>query len=79
MWLLICSKHAIYDENCDMCKTGSIDMEKYKLKLEAAIYESCGKLYIGGKVLEQVLNEYHADQLKSKSVCLHCKSKIKKA
>ena len=50
-----------------------MSIEKYKIKLEAAIYESCDKFYIGGKVVEEVLKEYHAEQLNLppviKSVC----------
>ena len=40
-----------------------MSIEKYKLKLEAAIYESCDKYYISGKIVEEVLKEYYAEQL----------------
>jgi len=40
-----------------------MSIEKYKLKLETAIYENCDKYYIGGKIVEQVLKEYHNEQL----------------
>ena len=58
-------------------KPYKMSIEKYKLKLEAAIYECCDKYYIGGKIVEEVLREYYVDQLNlspdlpavSKSVC----------
>jgi hypothetical protein len=40
-----------------------MNIEKYKLKLESAIYENCDKHYIGGKIVEDVLNEHYAEQL----------------
>jgi hypothetical protein len=39
-------------------------MGEHKLKLESAIYESSGKHYIGGKVVEEVLKDYHLEQIK---------------
>lgn len=53
-------KFAESEMNPDVSK---MSIEKYKLKLEAAIYESCDKYYIGGKIVEEVLKEYHAEQL----------------
>ena len=53
-------KFAEREMNPDVAK---MSIEKYKLKLEAAIYESCDKYYIGGKIVEEVLKEYHAEQL----------------
>ena len=39
------------------------DFDKYKELLESAIYENCGKYYIGGKVLQKVL-DMHKRKLK---------------
>jgi len=56
-----------------------MNIEKYKIELESAIYEGAdGKFFIGGKMIEKVLNDYHNEQLNLppviKSVCPHCGS-----
>ena len=41
-----------------------MNIEKYKIELESAIYEGAdGEMFIGGKMVEKVLNDYHNDQL----------------
>jgi len=58
-----------------------MSIEKYKEQLEEAIYECCGKFYIGGQAVQRVLKQYHEDQLKlpdipdvDNSVCPACES-----
>ena len=54
-----------------------MNIEKYKIELESAIYEGTdGKFFIGGKIVEKVLNDYHNEQLNlavGYSVDLHAK------
>jgi hypothetical protein len=54
-----------------------MSIDKYKIELESAIYEGAdGKFFIGGKIVEKVLNDYHNEQLNLphviKSVCGDC-------
>ena len=46
-----------------------MNIEKYKIELESAIYEGAdGEMFIGGKMVEKVLNDYHKEQLNLSSV-----------
>lgn len=38
IWFSICSRHAIYDENCKMCNTGSWN-NAIKHKISSLIYK----------------------------------------
>ena len=38
IWFSICSRHAIYDENCNMCNTGSWQ-NTIKYKVSSLIYD----------------------------------------
>ena len=49
-----------------------MDIEKYKIELESAIYEGAdGEMFIGGKMVEKVLNDYHKEQLNLSSCTIH--------
>ena len=44
-----------------------MDIEKYKAKLEAAIYENCGKYYIGEGAIKEVLSDYQEKLIDGKT------------